>query len=388
MNAMVFTPQNGHSLESSLRYNPALDGLRAVAIALVIADHCHVPGFDGGYFGVDLFFVLSGFLITRLLVDEFDAAGQIDLPKFYLRRLLRLAPPLLLLLAAYLVIAPMIWPQYGLWSHIRDAALAGFYLSDYGRAIWLYPIALQHTWSLSVEEHFYLIWPFAVLLLTRIELRWRIASLFGIYLIATAWRIFEYEGSGWVATYFRFDTRMSGMICGALLAICLPRIGQISEKTANAVGVVACAVLVACISLGFWRSPSTLVWMTSLAEMAAVGLLIAASSQNSWVSLMLSARPLVGIGIISYGMYLWHYPAAVFFRDRLPWYQTVPIVLIFAFATATASYLIVERPLQRYRRSLKARRRQIGAEPEPAADDRASLLPNKNPIPAAQRVSA
>ena len=388
MNAMVFSPQSGHSLESSLRYNPALDGLRAVAIALVIADHCHVPGFDGGYFGVDLFFVLSGFLITRLLVDEFDAAGQIDLPKFYLRRLLRLAPPLLLLLAAYLVIAPMIWPQYGLWSHIRDAALAGFYLSDYGRAIWLYPIALQHTWSLSVEEHFYLIWPFAVLLLARIELRWRIASLFGIYLIATAWRIFEYEGSGWVATYFRFDTRMSGMICGALLAICLPRIGQISEKTANAVGVVACAVLVVCISLGFWRSPSTLVWMTSLAEMAAVGLLIAASSQNSWVSLMLSARPLVGIGIISYGMYLWHYPAAVFFRDRLPWYQTVPIVLIFAFAVATASYLIVERPLQRYRRSLKARRRQIDAEPEPAADDRASLLPNENPIPAAQRVSA
>jgi peptidoglycan/LPS O-acetylase OafA/YrhL len=87
-------------------------------------------------------------------------------------------------------------------------------------------------------------------------------------------------------------------------------------------------------------------------------------------------------------MYLWHYPAAVFFRDRLPWYQTVPIVLIFAFAAATASYLIVERPLQRYRRSLKARRRQIDAEPEPAADDRASLLPNENPIPAAQRVSA
>ena len=230
MNAMVFTPQSGHSLESSLRYNPALDGLRAVAIALVIADHCHVPGFDGGYFGVDLFFVLSGFLITRLLVDEFDAAGQIDLPRFYLRRLLRLAPPLLLLLAAYLVIAPMIWPQYGLWSHIRDAALAGFYLSDYGRAFWHYPIALQHTWSLSVEEHFYLIWPFAVLLLARIELRWRIAGLFGIYLIATAWRIFEYESSGWVATYFRFDTRMSGLICGALLAICLPRMGRISEN--------------------------------------------------------------------------------------------------------------------------------------------------------------
>lgn len=388
MNAMVFTPQNGHSLESSLRYNPALDGLRAVAIALVIADHCHVPGLDGGYFGVDLFFVLSGFLITRLLVDEFDAVGQIDLPRFYLRRLLRLAPPLLLLLAAYLVIAPTIWPQYGLWSHVRDAVLAGFYLSDYGRAFWHYPIALQHTWSLSVEEHFYLLWPFAVLLLTRIELRWRIAGLFSIYLIATAWRIFEYESSGWVATYFRFDTRMSGLICGALLAICLPRMDRISEMTANAVGILACAALVLCLSLGFWRSPLSLVWMTCLAQMAAVGLLISASSQNSWVRLTLSARPLVGIGIISYGLYLWHYPAAVFFRELLPWYQTVSIVLIFAVAAATVSYLTVERPLQRYRRSLKARRRELDAEFEPAGDDRASLLPNENPIPAAQRVSA
>ena len=116
--------------------------------------------------------------------------------------------------------------------------------------------------------------------------------------------------------------------------------------------------------------------------MAAVGLLIAASVQNSWVSKILSAPPLVGIGIISYGMYLWHYPAAVFFRDLLPWYQTVPIVLIFAFIAATASYLTVERPLQRYRRNLRVRRREIDAEPEPAGTDRAALLPNETPIQA------
>ena len=366
----------------SLRYNPALDGLRAVAIGLVIADHCWVPGFDGGYFGVDLFFVLSGFLITQLLVDEVDSQGQIDLGRFYLRRLLRLTPPLAILLAVYLAIAPTLWPHYGLWSHIRDAALAGLYLADYGRAFWSQPVLLQHTWSLSVEEHFYLLWPLAVLLLGRVEPRWRMAGLFGIYLLATSWRIFEYLSLGWTATYFRADTRLGGLICGALLAMCLPRLGQISEKTADYVGVLACAALVVSLSLGFWEAPATLVWLATLANMAAVGLLIAASVRSSWVSKVLSVRPLVGIGIISYGLYLWHYPAAVFFRELLPWYQTLPIVLIFTFAAATASYLTVERPLQRYRRALGMRWREMDAEPDPAASDRAALLLKENPVQA------
>ena len=132
---------------------------------LVIADHCDISVFDQGYFGVDLFFVLSGFLITRLLVDEIDSTGRIDLLRFYLRRLLRLTPALLLMLTAYLLIAPSLWPQLDLMSHVRDAALVAFYLSDYSQAFWHNPKVLIHTWSLSVEEHFYLIWPFAVLLL-------------------------------------------------------------------------------------------------------------------------------------------------------------------------------------------------------------------------------
>ena len=217
-----------------LQYNPALDGLRAVAVVLVMADHCNVPVFDQGYFGVDLFFVLSGFLITRLLVNEIDATGRIDLWKFYLRRLLRLAPALLLLLAAYLVIAPSLWPQVDFMSHLRDAALAGFYLSDYSQAFWHNPKVLIHTWSLSVEEHFYLIWPFAILLLARIEPRWRLVGLLVIYLLASAWRIFEYEIVGWDATYYRFDTRVGGLVCGALLATALRHRDSISERAASA----------------------------------------------------------------------------------------------------------------------------------------------------------
>jgi peptidoglycan/LPS O-acetylase OafA/YrhL len=355
-----------------VRYNPSLDGLRAVALLLVISDHCRVPGFNQGYFGVDLFFVLSGFLITRLLIDEIDVTGRVDLWRFYLRRLLRLAPPLLLFLTAYLLIAPWLLPQFDLLLHMRDAGLAGFYLSDYSQAFWHNPKVLIHTWSLSVEGHFYLIWPFAVLLLVRIEPRWRLVGLFGIYLLANAWRIYEYETVGWDATYYRFDTRISGLVCGALLAISLQHKDLISERAANAAGLFASAALVLCLSIGFWGAPWSLVGMTNLADMAAFGLLISASTKNSWVSSILSAPPLVGIGIISYGMYLWHYPAALYLRELTPWYLTGPIVLSFSIAMATVSYLAIERPLQRYRRSLGGYQRYVEAKLVSAGDDRAS----------------
>jgi peptidoglycan/LPS O-acetylase OafA/YrhL len=348
-------------LESPLQYNPALDGLRAIAAMLVVANHCHVPSFGGGFLGVDVFFVLSGFLITRLLVEEFGARGRIDLPGFYLRRILRLTPPLLLMLAAYLAAAPVLWPQLDLSAHVRDAGLVGFYLSDYALAFWGCPMVLLHSWSLAVEEHFYLIWPLAILLLARIQLRWRIALLIGIYILATAWRIFEYERVDWAQTYYRFDTRMSGLAFGALLAIGLPRVGRISEETANAAGTFACIALISCVAISWWRDPRGLVWMMSVVEIAAAALLIAASVQTSWVSALLSTPPLVGIGVISYSVYLWHYPLALFLREQLPWYQTTPLVLTFALTVATISYLIVERPLQRYRRSLGARRRGTGA---------------------------
>jgi peptidoglycan/LPS O-acetylase OafA/YrhL len=181
---------------------------------------------------------------------------------------------------------------------------------------------------------------------------------------------------------------MSGLIFGSLLANCLPQINRISEKNANGIGILACVALVLCLSLCYWRAPWALVWMTSLAQMAAAGFLVSASSESSWVRRTLSARPLVAIGIISYGMYLWHYPAAVFYRDLLPWYQTVPAVVIFALATATASYLTIERPLQWYRRSLKAGRREMDAETKSAGDDGALLPANEYSRSIAPRVSA
>jgi peptidoglycan/LPS O-acetylase OafA/YrhL len=128
---------------------------------------------------------------------------------------------------------------------------------------------------------------------------------------------------------------------------------------------------VICLSIGFWEAPWSLVVMTNLAHVAAIGLLIAASTKNSWVSSILSAPPLVAIGIISYGMYLWHYPAALYFRELTAWYLTGPIVLSFSIVMATVSYLTIERPLQKYRRSLGGHQRNAEAKLVSAGDDRA-----------------
>ena len=236
--------------------------------------------------------------------------------------------------------------------------------------------ALVHTWSLSVEEHFYLVWPFAILLIARLDPRRRIVALVLLFLLATTWRILQYDSLGWQATYYRFDTRIGGLVLGAILALGLPRLGPISDRTANTVGIAACAAFVVCLSVGHWHEAVSLVSMVTLAQVAAIGFLIAASSPNSFVSMLLSAPLLVNFGVISYGVYLWHYPAAVYFRNLLPWYQTLPIVLAFAIAAAAVSYVVIERPLQRYRRNLKLRRRGLYTEPVAAGVDRGPLASN------------
>jgi peptidoglycan/LPS O-acetylase OafA/YrhL len=362
----------GARLDFSLRYNPAWNGLRAVAAVLVIADHCRVPGFAGGYFGVDLFFVLSGFLITRLLVEEFEVHGRIDLPAFYWRRLLRLSPPLLFMLAFYLALAPLAWPQLGFWEHARDAAFAAFYLSDYTLVLLHQPLLLLHTWSLAVEEQFYLIWPLVVLTLTRLTWRWRIAVLIVLYGLAAMWRIAEHGRVEWNEIYFRLDTRLCGLILGAILALCFRQLGVLSRQSADIAGLFAGVALFVCVTQAYWQIPGGLIWMTALVKVSTVVLLIASAVPDSRLSALLSVRPLVAAGTISYGLYLWHYTIAVYFREALPWYQTFPIVLAVAFAGATASWFLIEQPLRRYRRAVGQARPAASLPPDTGVAAKAS----------------
>ena len=184
---------------------PAFDGLRAVAVGLVLLHHAGVPGFSEGGLGVDMFFVLSGYLITGLLTREIDQTGTVDLVRFYLRRLKRLTPALLILAVAYFTFAPAVWHERTASQHARFALAAVSYLTDFLRAghpSFASPIA--HTWSLAVEEHFYMLWPLALLGLSYLPKRLLLPVLLAGFALATVWR---WSGSIFTAgTQLIFDS--------------------------------------------------------------------------------------------------------------------------------------------------------------------------------------
>ncbi len=206
------TPAFGRLLT---RYEPSLDGMRAVAVTCVVAFHA-THWLPGGWAGVDVFFVLSGFLITSLLAQEIEASGSIDLGSFYLRRALRLVPALTVMLLASLAVAVLL-PSRTL-EDVRAIGLAGTYLMNWNRAFALFPQAwLGHTWSLAMEEQFYLLWP-AILLLIRA--RRPVTLISALVVLVTVWRlVLVLSGAPAERTYNGFDTHADGLLIGSALAL-------------------------------------------------------------------------------------------------------------------------------------------------------------------------
>jgi peptidoglycan/LPS O-acetylase OafA/YrhL len=299
-----------------MRYNPTLDGIRALAVLAVIAFHAHVPGFRGGYVGVDVFFVLSGYLITRVLEEA------PDLRAFYWRRLKRLAPPLALMLAAYLLVFPALRPGY---PHARDAAVAFFYLSDYTLAFAGIPDILRHTWSLAVEEHFYLLWPL-VFLRWRPSVRWLLLA----YVAATLWRA---SWNGWDQAYHRFDTHATGLILGCAIA---------SARRVDFPAWPGLVLLAICCVAFSWRMPAVQTIGFTVAEIGAVILVL--GRPPTW----LGHPALAYVGRLSYGMYLWHYPLARIVRDDgASWQVVLAVSLIGSVPLAALSYHTIEAWIRR-----------------------------------------
>lgn len=324
-----------------MQYNPALDGLRALAVLAVVAFHCEVPFMWGGFVGVDLFFVLSGYLITTILHAEAAATGRVDLLRFYWNRALRLWPALLLMLAAYVALVD----DENRW---RDALLAGLYLSDYTKAFADVPDWLSHTWSLSVEEHFYLLWPFVVMALAKIPPRRAVLFLAAAFVLATAWRFAELlRWDAWDPVYYRFDTRMSGLVLGSLIAIAPLRLESGAAAWIIGVALTFLAVAVSCLA---WERLSVLGSPAFAVDLAAGALVLSlVSDRPSRMARALAQPRLVYLGTISYGIYLWHYPIARMIRDLVPDGLALLVVLPASVAIAAASYELVEKPLRRFR---------------------------------------
>lgn len=319
-----------------MKYIPALDGLRALAVLAVVGLHSHAPGFSGGSIGVDVFFVLSGYLITRLISET-----QPRLRDFYVRRFFRLTPPLVFMLAAYVAAYSVLVPGY---PHYRDALISLLYLSDYARAFWHVPEYVTHTWSLSVEEHFYLLWPIVLL-----RCRPSIKALALVYLAATVWRWLPDQADA----YVRFDTRIAPLILGCMMAS-VPRGRFPAWPWLLALGAFCV------INPWQWQGVGGAIAISAVELSAAAAIL---GRSPAWME----HRWLVYLGRLSYGIYLWHVLISVYLVEiaYASWQEAFLWSLGGSVALAALSYHTVEAisrnswsragsalPGQRYRDSL------------------------------------
>lgn len=342
-------------------YVPELNGLRGIAILSVMAFHAGLPDVQGGFIGVDIFFGLSGFLITTLLLREFDRSGTINLKNFYIRRALRLGPALIALLVVFCLWTALVAKGDHAQNYI-DALIALFYVSNWARAFVIHPPdLLAHTWSLSIEEQFYLIWPTVMLLLLRVCRTRRRVALIVCVLAFAAWFCRAYlfaTGTPPERIYNGLDTRADALMVGCVLSILLSCV-TIDERTRKILlpGLAVLGTL-ALVFLGYvashweWHDPRLYYYGFFAIELCTALLILDVMMRNrSDVQRLLGMSWLVWIGSISYGLYLWHYPMFRILGDL--GYQPWTAGWLATFCVATISYYCMERPLLRLKDRLK-----------------------------------
>ena len=352
----------------SLGYRPALDGVRAVAVLAVFVFHANPRWLPGGWLGVDVFFVLSGYLITTLLLTQRARTGRIDLADFWLARARRLLPAVILVLLA-VVTAGFFWTYAARRGALSaDALAAWFYAANWhfllGDEAYFAAVAspspLRHMWSLSVEEQFYLAYPLLLVLLLRLLGRTRrlTAVLAGLALVsALAMVLLHHPGLDPSRVYYGTDTRAQELLAGAVLASLLSPGSPIGRRArirlddlCRRASIPALVALLACIGLVHETTPGIFEGGLLLFSLVTVIVVVAAASPNlSPVQRLLAAGPLVRLGVISYGFYLWHWPVLVYLdAQRMHLHGVVLALVQFAItlALATSSYRFVEHPIR------------------------------------------
>ena len=321
----------------------ALDGLRAVAVLMVICGHLAPTYLPGGGHGVDLFFALSGYLITSILLREFEKSGTISFGHFYLRRIARLMPALVLvLIGACLAVQFAPGNIFG-WNEVLYAAT---YTMNWARAFgYGDSLILGHTWSLGIEEQFYILWP----LLLLIVLKWRpsaapLLSMLLALLSAIVSGLLYWNGASIMRIYNGFDARAVELLVGCALAF-LPLQSRFAIFLGRSWFVPALiGIVLSFIPIGFG--------FYALGGYTLLGLLgawiIAALQTRSWLARVLEQKFLAYIGRISYGVYLWHYLVqGVAEVNGLHGIPRDLVVVIVTFAAAALSYHFVEAPILR-----------------------------------------
>ncbi len=337
---------------TGIAYRPEIDGLRAIAVLAVVLYHAGF-GFHAGLVGVDVFFVISGYLITSLLYREWETTGRIDLFAFYARRVRRIVPALVVVVVATVVASAFLLSPFG---EIRQVAQSGaasllfvanFFFQTHTGGYFdpsVERMPLLHVWSLGVEEQFYLLWPLGLV----VVLRWWRTSIFMVVVVCGLLSLALAEALMYgnaQAAFYQMPARFWELALGGLIALRSPGV-LVDGRVSAAIGVI---VVFAATIFPIAHFPG----IGALPAVIGAGILLHAihgSTRLGWAGAMLRSRPMVFFGLISYSLYLWHWPLFALERatraGQLP-LQVRAAICVAAVLLAWLSFRFVERPLRR-----------------------------------------
>ncbi len=335
---MSLTREDAHSSceMTKLGYRPGLNGLRAIAILLVVSLHAlSWPG--GGYLGVDLFFVLSGFLITRLLLEEHEQFGRISLHGFFERRIRRLLPALVVMLAVYAVVSAAVGQ-----NPLGPTFEGLFYCTNFFLAFGGQTSPVNHLWSLAQEEQFYLVWPVLLMVLLRFRPRVIVPILAVLLLLLSAHGAYlATHGASGLRLDYSPDTRSDGLIVGCIAGVLW------RESKSRIFGIAALVGLPLMVALLLALTPTSPALhvgvLTAIVMYFAV--LVHLATQDGRFARALSWRPMSYLGRISYSLYLWHVPILVAIGVATASLGMRLGGVALSVVVAAASYRFVEQPL-------------------------------------------
>ncbi|HMS84474.1 MAG TPA: acyltransferase family protein [Nitrospira sp.] len=371
---MVTTETATRSPESSpLPFRADIEGLRGVAILLVVLYHCNVPGLSGGYTGVDVFFVLSGFLITGILVREVQTTSRLNLLEFYARRARRLLPAFAVTLVTTLLLGVILLPPQELDLAARAARSAALHMSniffDKNTGDYFSPNIqsnpLLHTWSLAVEEQFYLFWPLLILLSVH---WWRSTNalmtlLSGLTLISLGIGI-GFTIKGGTFAFYELPARAWEFGMGGLALFLSQRTPRVSPLWWSTIGWVG---FLAILGVAHFLTPLDAAsfpgWIALIPTLGTAVVLIAGTeSPSRGVGSLLTSTPLRQLGKLSYSWYLWHWPLLVFAEALLPTGSLAGKLAVAAgsLAIAVVTYHFIERPIRFHQGLLKRPALSVG----------------------------
>lgn len=339
-------------MNNIIKYRPDIDALRAISVIFVVMFHLNEQMIVSGFIGVDIFFVISGYLITKIILKKCEQ-GNFSFINFYARRTKRIFPALFVVLFFSSIFAVLSLPHDLYENFFRSLRYASMQLANFlfARKVGYFDDTgnvqpLLHTWSLGVEEQFYIIWPLILFTLIQVKNFSRKAVFIAltILLALSWWGNIYMQGFNSQKAFYMFYTRSWEFCFGALVA--LEVIPSIKNRIINE--LVSFAALISIFAIAFYSSTSHyyMLIVTSLSSIAASIYIYSGQSRVTLVNRILSVRPIVFIGLISYSLYLWHWPIIVFFKQifeaELSLYDEV-IIFASSFILAVMTYYFVEQ---------------------------------------------